>query len=89
MDSQTQNVALLAESVPRTIQHNRRRKMRMRARKETVKHFLLICSKYEKERDKLRREVGAQGMRDEKLLGDVKKVKHTLQFIKDTGRFDF
>src|SRR5271170_3543600 len=26
--------------------------------KETVKHFLLICSKYEKERDKLRKEVG-------------------------------
>jgi ribonuclease HI len=57
--------------------------------KETVRHFLLICSKYEKERDKLRREVGAQGMREEKLLGDVKKVKHTIQFIEDVGRFDF
>ena len=57
--------------------------------KETVKHFLLTCSKYEKERDKLRREVGAQGMREEKLLGDVKKVKHTIQFIEDVGRFDF
>ena len=57
--------------------------------KETVKHFLLICLKYEKERDKLRRVVGAQGMREEKLLGDVKKVKHTIQFIEDMGRFDF
>jgi ribonuclease HI len=57
--------------------------------KETVRHFLLICPKYEKERDKLRREVGAQGMREEKLLGDVKKVKHTIQFIEDVGRFDF
>jgi hypothetical protein len=37
----------------------------------------------------LRREVGAQGMREEKLLGDVKKVKHTIQFIEDVGRFDF
>jgi len=56
---------------------------------ETVKHFLLICSKYEKERDKLRREVGAEGMREEKLLGDVRRVKHTIQFIEDAGRFDF
>jgi hypothetical protein len=57
--------------------------------KETVKHFLLTCSKYEKERDKLRREVGAQGMREGKLLGDAKKVKHSIQFIEDAGRFDF
>src|SRR5271154_5923199 len=57
--------------------------------KETVKHFLLICSKYEKERDKLREEVGQHGMREEKLLGDIKKVRHTIQFIEDTGRFEF
>ena len=57
--------------------------------KETVKHFLLTCSKYEEERDKLRREVGAQGMREERLLGDIKKVKHTIQFMEDTGRFEF
>jgi hypothetical protein len=62
--------------------------MRCGQAKETVKHFLLICSKY-KERDKLRREVGAQGMGEEKLLGDAKKVKHTIQFIEDTGRFEF
>jgi ribonuclease HI len=56
---------------------------------ETVKHYLLICSKYERERDKLRRKVGAQGMRVEKLLGDARRVGDTIQFIEDTGRFEF
>ena len=36
----------------------------------------------------MRREVGAKGMREEKLLGDVKKVKQTIPFIEDAGRFD-
>jgi hypothetical protein len=55
--------------------------------KETVKHFLLICPKYEKERDKLRRKVGAHGMREEKLLGDAKIVKHTLLRIRVVSNF--
>jgi ribonuclease HI len=57
--------------------------------KETVKHFLLVCPNHEQERDKLRRKAGMQGMRVEKLLGDAKRIKDTVQFIEDTGRFEF
>jgi hypothetical protein len=55
----------------------------------TVKHYLLTCTKYERERDKLRRKVGAQGIRVEKLLGDARRVGDTIQFIEDTGCFEF
>src|SRR5579859_5521905 len=50
---------------------------------ETVKHYLLTCAKYERERDKLRRRVGAQGMRVEKLLGNARRIGDTIQFIED------
>src|SRR5436190_3659192 len=56
---------------------------------ETVAHFLLKCGLYDKERDRLRRKVGAQGMRIEKLLGDIECIHVTIEFIKGTGRFKF
>jgi hypothetical protein len=34
---------------------------------ETVKHFLLVCRKYKRERDRLKKKVGVGGMRVEKL----------------------
>jgi hypothetical protein len=30
-----------------------------------------------------------QRMREEKLFGDLKKVKHTIQFIENAGSIDF
>jgi hypothetical protein len=56
---------------------------------ETVEHFLLLCNIYEIDRESLRKEVGAGGMKVEKLLGHPKKIKHTLGFVRDTERFLF
>lgn len=57
--------------------------------KETVHHFLMMCPKYERLRDKMRKEMGEGGMKMEKLLGDHKRVKHIVEFIEGTGRFEF
>ena len=42
---------------------------------------------YDEERDELRRKVGAQGMRASVLLGDIKIIKNTAEYIEKTGRF--
>jgi len=54
---------------------------------ETIHHYLLMCELFEHQRDKLRREVGAQGMRVEKLFGNLKIIGSMIQYIKNTGRF--
>jgi len=41
------------------------------------------------EREVLRRKAGIEGMRKEKLLEDLKLVKHTIEFMKDIERFKF
>jgi len=46
------------------------------------------CRNYREQRKKLRREVGAWKMRMERLLGDPKILKHTLEYIKATGRLE-
>jgi hypothetical protein len=56
--------------------------------KETVEHYLLECRNYREQRKKLRRETGTGKMRVEILLGDPKTIKHTLEYIKETGRLD-
>ncbi len=56
---------------------------------ETVEHYLLRCEKYDRQRDRLRRKVGIEGMRTEKLLGDLKLIQHTIKYIKETERFNF
>jgi hypothetical protein len=55
------------------------------AGKETVEHFLLNCELYDEERDKLRRKVGAQGMRTSVLLGYSTTIKDTIEYIENTG----
>src|SRR5437667_6697274 len=57
------------------------------AGKETVEHYLLNCELYDEERDRLRRRVGAQGMRMSLLLGDNEIIKETVEYIERTGRF--
>src|SRR5579859_715365 len=56
---------------------------------ETVQHFLLVCEKYERLRDKMRKEVGGGGVKMEKLLGDPRRIKETVEFIESTEQFDF
>jgi ribonuclease HI len=56
--------------------------------KETVEHYLLECRNYREQRNKLRREAGKGMMRMERLLGDPKIIKHTLEYIKETGRLE-
>ena len=56
--------------------------------KETVKHLLLKCEIYEKQREKLRRELGTGTMRLEILLGNSKAIKQTLELVKNTGRLE-
>ena len=57
------------------------------AEKETVDHYLLNCELYDRQRDVLRRKVGAQGMRTSALLGDNQIIKNTVEYIEETGRF--
>ena len=56
---------------------------------ETPKHFLLTCKKYEKQRDQLRKKIGGRNMRLGILLGNPKTTKATLEFVEETGRFNF
>lgn len=56
---------------------------------ETVEHFLLHCPRYDRQRARLVREVGVQGMRVEKLLGRAKMIQHTLKYVDETRRFSF
>jgi hypothetical protein len=50
---------------------------------------LLVCPKYEKHRDKMRKAVGVGGMKMVKLLGDHRRVKHTIEFIGSMDRLEF
>ena len=54
-----------------------------------MQHFLLVCQKYERLRDRLRKVVGVGGMKMEKLLGDPRRINDTVEFIESTERFDF
>ena len=56
------------------------------ASKETVDHFLLKCELYDKERDELRRRVGAHAMNMSALLGNPQITKDTIEYIEKTGR---
>jgi hypothetical protein len=49
----------------------------------------MMCQKYERLRDRLRKKVGIGGMKMEKLLGGHRRVKHTAEFIESTERFEF
>jgi ribonuclease HI len=55
-------------------------------RKESVEHYILECPRFKEERKVLRRKVGPGKMRMRWLLGDENLIKHTLDFVKATGR---
>jgi predicted regulator of amino acid metabolism with ACT domain len=50
---------------------------------------LLVCPKYKKQRDKMRKEVRVGRMKMAKLVGDHRRVKHTVEFIESTERLEF
>src|SRR5436190_16255710 len=56
--------------------------------RETVEHYLLECRKYKEQRKRLRKEVGMEKMKVGILLSDPTKIKHTMTFIKETGRLE-
>jgi RNase H-like protein len=59
---------------------------------ETVEHYLLECRRYTKQRCtlryRLRKEVGTGGMRVDKLLGEPKNIRHTMEYVATTKRKD-
>ena len=50
---------------------------------------MCICGKYlyKEERKKLRKEVGTGKMKVGILLSDPSKIRHTITYINETGRF--
>ena len=56
--------------------------------KETVEHFLLECPVYWEERHMLRTKVGSTRMTLSGLLRDKVVVNATLEYIRNTGRFN-
>ena len=55
---------------------------------ETVEHFLLECQNHKEVRKRLRNKVGFGRMKVAKLLGDIKILEHTLEYIKATKRME-
>ena len=56
--------------------------------KETVNHYLIECKRYSKERLKLRKNVGIGGMRLAARLGNLKNIRHTMEFVQTTMRLN-
>jgi len=56
---------------------------------ETVEHFLIHYPKSDKKRSTLFKNVRGSGMGIEKLLGYLKFIEFTLDYVKETGRFVF
>lgn len=52
--------------------------------KEMVDHYLFNSGLYDKERDKLRRNIDGQGIRSSILLGDHKRIRNT-EDLSSTG----
>jgi hypothetical protein len=47
---------------------------------------VLECRKYKEQRMALRKNVGTGRMKLDRLLGDVKIIKHTVEYINATNR---
>ena len=55
---------------------------------ESVEHYLLECPKYQGQRAELREAVKPGDMTVAKLLGNCKTFKHTMEYIRATGRME-
>src|SRR5436189_4483795 len=56
--------------------------------KETVEHYLLEYRKFREQKKKLRKKIETVKMRVTRLLGDMKLIKHTMEFINATDRLE-
>jgi hypothetical protein len=56
--------------------------------KETVEHFILECPIYKTQRRELPKKVGAWKMRIDKLLGDIKLLTYTMEYVRATRRME-
>src|SRR5947207_726504 len=56
--------------------------------KETVEHYLLECRRFKQQRKKMIRDIGKGRLNIERLLGQPQMIKHTIEFIKSTKRFE-
>lgn len=56
--------------------------------KETVEHYLMECRKYREQRKTLRKNVGMGRMKVRILLGNIKVLKHTVEYIATTRRLE-
>jgi len=56
---------------------------------ETVDHYLINCSKYDRQRHKLIKNIGIGGMWVEKLLSDRSRAEHTLEYNRNMKKFNF
>jgi hypothetical protein len=57
-------------------------------REETVKHFLLECEHYKKQRTEMRRTMRRDGYRVKTMLANEKHKDIVLNYIRDMRKFD-
>ena len=63
--------------------------MKCKGAYESVEHYLLFCELSEREKNVLQRKVRIIKMRVDKLLGNLRNIEHTVEFIRSTRRFTF
>ena len=56
--------------------------------KEIVEYYLLECTKYKKQRKRMRLEIKKGRLTVGRLLDDPKMIKHTMKYVKDTARLE-
>ena len=56
--------------------------------KETVEHYLLECRRFKQQRKKMIKDIGKGRLNVERLLGQPQMIRHTVEFIKSTKRFE-
>jgi len=57
-------------------------------RKETMEHYLLKYQQFKQQRKKMIKDIGKGRLNIERLLGQPQMIKHTVEFIKSTKRFE-
>lgn len=62
--------------------------MRGRQEPETVRHFILECPAYARERFHMQRELGRDAISLKSLLGDGKSLKPLLRYVAQTKRLE-
>ena len=56
--------------------------------KETVEHYILECRRFKQQRKKMIKDIGKGRLNIERLLGQPQMIKHMVEYIKSTKRFE-